>query len=193
MLETLKETIEKIQSRAINNAGSGSDGIAEKMDSLFPSIWIIIATFGALLILLIILTKFLYNPINKMVKRRQEFIKNNIDKSIEAKESAFNLENEARNKLEDSRNVGQDLISKAKIDAENIKNQYIDQGKKEAERLIQEAKNEIQNKKKDLEKEYYNKVVTAAIDISEKIIKSKITESETKKYLNEYLGSKDNA
>lgn len=166
----------------------GAPGLAGKLDQLMPSVYILVATLGALLVLLIILTKFLYNPVKKMVQRRKEFIQKNIDESINAKKNAFDLENEARMKLQESKNIREDLIAKAKIEAEAIKHQYIEQGKYEAERIIKEAKDDIKNKKLSLEKDAYNEIVSVAIDVSEKIIREKISEKEAKKYLEEYLG-----
>ena len=64
MIEQVKElsldTINNIQARVVENSEVGSGELANKLDQLFPSIYIIIATLGSLIILLIILTKFLY-------------------------------------------------------------------------------------------------------------------------------------
>lgn len=195
MLEKLQlfssKIVESIELHALSR-NIDEAGLAEKLKQLMPSVYIILATLGSLLVLLIILTKFLYNPINKMVKNRKDFIKNNIDQSIKSKEKAYELELEARENLKDSRNLSQELVSKARVDAESIKNQYIQQGKQEAERLIKEAKDDIKSRKRKLEKESYNEIVSIAMEISEKIIKDRISESETKKYLDEYLESKNN-
>lgn len=164
--------------------------LAEKMNQIFPSVFIMIATLGALCILLIILTKFLYNPVKKMVQRRKDFIKSNIDESIKVKKEAYDLEQEARTKLVESKNISSEIIAKAKIEAEGIKTSYIEQGKEEAARIVREAKDDIKAKKRTLEEESYNEIVSVAIEISEKIIKNRISEKEAKKYLEDYLGRK---
>ena len=194
MIEQVKElsldTINNIQARVVENSEVGSGELANKLDQLFPSIYIIIATLGSLIILLIILTKFLYKPVSKMVENRKNFIKNNIDQSIEAKEKAFSLENEARQKLLTSQNTCQELISKAKVVAEVLTNMYIEQGKLEAERLVKEAQEGIEAKKKSLEKDSYNEIVSIAMEISEKIVQKNISDKVAAKYLDEYLGTK---
>ncbi len=194
MIEQVKElsldTINSIQARVAENSEVGAGELANKLDQLFPSIYIIIATLGSLIILLIILTKFLYKPVSKMVENRKNFIKNNINQSIEAKEKAFSLENEAKQKLLTSQNTGQELISKAKIEAEVLKNMYIEQGKAEAERLVKEAKEGIEAKKKSLEKDSYNEIVSIALEISEKIVEKNISDKVANKYLDEYLETK---
>lgn len=184
MTESIIQSIEKIEFRSI------ADGINEKVDALFPSIWIMIATLGALCILLVILTKFLYKPVKKMVQRRKDFIQQNINESVRAKNEAYELESQARVKLLESKNVGNDIIANAKVEADQLKNEYIQQGKNEAKRIINDANNEIVSRKKALEKETYNQIVSVAMEISEKILKDKVSEKEAKKYLDEYLGNK---
>lgn len=175
--------------RALNapvNVGS----ISEKLDQLMPSIYIIVATLGAFLILLIILTKLFYKPVKKMVKNRQSFIQKNIDDSIHARKKAMSLEQEARNKLNASKLISSEIINKSKIEGEMIKNQYISESKLEASKILNKAKTDIKNKKLALEKDLHDEIVNVAVAISEKIIKEKISKEEAEKYCQEYLGKK---
>lgn len=158
---------------------------------ILPNLWIMIATIGSLFVLLIILTYFFYNPIKKMVQRRKDFINKNINDSIEAKNNAFSLENESRIKLEEAKNIGNDILLKAKLEAEEIKNQYIEEGKAKYSQLISEAKTEIDSRKVELEKQTYNEIVSVAMEISKKIIKDNISKNEVEKYLDEYLENKN--
>lgn len=166
----------------------GIDGIAEKLDQMMPSIYIMIATLGALIVLIIILTKFLYNPVKKMVEERQKYIQKNIDDSLNAKLSAINKEQEARDKLQESNGLAQEIINNSKIEAETIKNEYINKAKNEAKKITDDAKVDIQNIKEKLEKETKAEIITIATEISEKIIKEKISPKTAEKYLEEYLG-----
>ena len=103
----------------------GTDSIGEKVNQLMPSLYIMIATLGSFVVLLLILTKLLYKPVKKMVKNRQDFIQKNIDDSINAKQNAINLEQEARDRLVDSKLMALEIINKSKLDAEVLKHQYI--------------------------------------------------------------------
>ncbi len=189
MVEILEKVTDQIQTFSTGEQ-IGQDSLSEKMDQLMPSIYMMVATLGALCLVFLILTFFLYKPIKKMVKKRKDFIQSNINESIQAKKNAFDLEAEARIKLQESKSVGNDLVAKAKHEAEIIKNQYIEQGKQEAERLVREAKDDIKAKKRALEQDSYNEIVSVAMEISGQIIKDKISENEAKKYLDEYLGQR---
>ena len=89
------------------------------------------------------------------------------------------------------KNIGNDILLKAKLEAEEIKNQYIEEGKAKYSQLITEAKTEIDSRKVELEKQTYNEIVSVAMEISKKIIKDNISKNEVEKYLNEYLENKD--
>lgn len=168
--------------KSINDRSPSTDGIAEKLDQLMPSIYIIVATLGAFLVLLIVLTKLLYNPVKKMVKNRQDFIQKNIDDSINAKQKALSFEQEARNKLNASKLIASEIINKSKVEAEILKNQYINQGKIKADKLVNRAKDDIKNKKINLEKNIQKEIINVAIEISEKIISKKVSKEDVEKY-----------
>lgn len=187
-LQKINDGIEVFTTK--NNSTGWDDSLSDKLNQLMPSIYIMIATLGSLCFVFLILTYFLYKPVKKMVKKRKDFIQSNINESIQAKKKAFDLESEARTKLLESKEIGNELITKAKHEAEIIKNKYIEQGKLEVERLIKEANDDIEARKRILEQQSYNEVVSIAMNISEKIIKEKITEKDTKKYLDEYLRNK---
>lgn len=188
MLEKLSNVENNISLMALDsNVDQGS--LAEKINSLMPSIWIMVSTLASVLLLLIVLTKFMYNPVKKMVENRRDFIRKNINDSIEAKKKAFDIENQANQKLEESKQIGDNIITKAKIEADTIKNTYIHQAKQEATRIINEAKDEVRLRKEEFEKEAYNEILSVAMVISEKMIKDKISEKEMKRYLDEYLGN----
>lgn len=184
------EKIDEIDSKLFTQEPPTMAGIGEKLEQLMPSIYIMIATLGALFVLLIILTKFLYKPVKKMIKNRQDFIQKNIDDSITAKQNAILLEQEAREKLNDSKLIASEIVNKSKLEAEVLKHQYIDQGKSEATRIISEAKEEIKAKKRMIEQDSHDEIVNVAIQISEKIISKNASKEDAEKYLEEYLGSK---
>lgn len=184
------EKIMELDSKLLAQEPPTMGGIGEKLEQLMPSIYIMVATLGALFVLLIILTKFLYKPVKKMIKNRQDFIQKNIDDSIMAKQNAILLEQEARDKLNDSKLIASEIVNKSKLEAEVLKHQYIDQGKSEATRIISEAKEEIKAKKRMIEQDSHDEIVNVAIQISEKIISKNASKEDAEKYLDEYLGSK---
>lgn len=162
-------------------------GIAEKLDALMPSIYIMLATLGALVILIIILTKFLYKPIKKMVEDRQKFIQKNIDDSVEIKDKMIQSHKESIQELEQAKITANEIISKSKTEAENIKSSYISEAKKEAKRIIDLANSDIARSKTILEQESRNEIIDIAVKISEKIIEKEVDENKVVDIIDNFL------
>ncbi|MGL4252061.1 MAG: F0F1 ATP synthase subunit B [Metamycoplasmataceae bacterium] len=181
ILEIITTTILKEDSKP--NPGDINDIV----NALFPSLYIILATIGAFIVTMIILTKFFYNPVSKMMKKRHDFIQKNIDDSVAAKLKSIKIKSSAKQELSKSRIIAQEIISKSKKDSEVIKQHYIDEGKKEAERLIREANNDINFRMEKMAETRNNDIIDVAMIISKKIISKNIDQETVKEYLDSYI------
>ncbi|MGL5617917.1 MAG: F0F1 ATP synthase subunit B [Metamycoplasmataceae bacterium] len=161
--------------------------ISDIVSALFPSLYIILATIGAFIVTMIILSKLFYNPVVKMMKKRHDFIQKNIDDSIESKHKSIEMKSNAKSELIKSRIIAQDIISKSKKDSEVIKQHYINEGKKEAERLICEANNDINFRMQKMAETRNDDIIEVAMIISKKIISKNIDKETTKEYLDSYI------
>ncbi len=189
----MNEYVEKILN--ITNLSSltdkpNTDDINGIIDGLFPSIYIIIATIGAFLVTLIILSKLLYGPVTKMMKKRHDFIQQNIDDSINAKEESIKIKSEAKSELVESKVIAQEIISKSKKESEIIREQYINEGKKEAARLINEADVEISFKLSKMMETRNDDIIDVAMIISKEIITKNVDKKKIEKYLDSYIKAK---
>ncbi|MGL6125444.1 MAG: F0F1 ATP synthase subunit B [Metamycoplasmataceae bacterium] len=184
-----EEMIMEIISETILNETQRQDpsDIAGMVDGLFPSLYIALATIGAFIVTLIILSKLFYGPVSKMMKRRHDFIQKNIDDSISSKIESDELKSTAKTELIKSKVIAQEMISKTKRESEVLKQHYIEEGKKEAERLINEANNEINFKLAKLAETRNDEIVEIAMIISKKIISKNIDKEITKEYLDSYI------
>ncbi len=161
--------------------------IEEMVSGLFPSLYIFIATIGAFIVTLIILTYFLYKPVSKMVKQRHDFIQKNIDDSILAKTESLKLQSKSNDKLKESKTVAQEIISKSKTESEILKLHFINEGKKEAKRLIAEANIEINFKLAKIEETRANDIIDAAMIISKQVISKNIDKNKMEEYFDSYI------
>ena len=167
-----------------------TDDINGIIDGLFPSIYVIIATIGAFLVTLVILSKLLYGPITKMMKKRHDFIQKNIDDSVNSKEESIKIKSEAKSELVQSKVMAQEIISKSKKESQILKQQYIDEGKQEAARLISEANDEISFKLLKMEETRNNDIVDVAMIISKKLIAKNVDKNKVEEYLDSYIKGK---
>lgn len=182
MLEQNAELINNIA-----RAGSNFDGVKDKVNQLMPSLPMMLSTIGALIFLILVLHLMLYKPISKMVKNRKNFIQKNIDDAIGARDEATQLSEKAFLELSKAREMANEIINRAKKEAEITKIEYIDKAKKEAKRLLGETNLDIQNLRQKFEDSKKEQIIDAAIIISEKIIEDKIKNQDMDKYYSEFI------
>jgi F-type H+-transporting ATPase subunit b len=182
-----EEVISIIKEIILKETKPNPGDINEVVSGLFPSIYVMIATIGAFLVTLIILSKLLYGPIKKMMKKRHDFIQKNIDDSIDSKNDSLKIQSKAKKELIQSKIVAEEIISKTKKESEVIKQNYIEEGKQEAQRLIDEANIEINFKLLKMEETRNNDIIDMAMVISKKIIAKNVDKKIAQEYLDSYI------
>ncbi|MFA6924308.1 MAG: F0F1 ATP synthase subunit B [Bacteroidales bacterium] len=132
-------------------------------------------------ILLFILGKFAWKPIIRMLKEREESIENSLraaDKAIEdiekLKISNEELLREAKNEkdqiLKEARKIKESIIEEAKTKATD-----------EANRILEQARENINNEKMAVITELKNQIATLSIEIAEKIMREELSKDEKQK------------
>lgn len=164
-----------------------SDHIQDKFNALFPAWPTIVATILAFIILLLVLSKFFWHPVKKMINDRKEYIKNNIDESNNLKkESEKNFEQSISN-LNNSLTEAREIIDSAKYDADKIKNDSILKTKKEIDKMWLNAKQEIIKEKTNLQKEIKNEIIEVALTAAAKVIEKNVDNETNRKIISNFV------
>lgn len=146
---------------------------------LSVSIGTVIWATIAFLAVLVLLKKMAWKPILKSLKEREDSIEQALRSAEEAKEqmAALNADNEKLIKearierdaiLREAREIKQQMV----LDAKGI-------AKKESEKIMESAREAINNEKMAAITELKNQVATLSIEIAEKILKDELS-SETR-------------
>lgn len=126
-------------------------------------------------VLFLIMSYNLFNPARKMLKGRQEKIKEDLDSAVADKENAAALKAEYEEKLKNIDKEAEVILSEARQKALKNETRIVDEAKEEAARIIRRANEEAELEKKrvmdDVKKEMVQvasmmagKVVAASID-----------------------------
>lgn len=126
-------------------------------------------------VLFLFLSRLLFNPVRKMLKDRQDKIKNDMDTAIADKKDAAALKKQYDEKLKNIDKEAEAILSEARKKALKNETRIIDEAKEEAARIIGHAREEAELEKKlamdDMKQEMIviasmmaGKVVAASID-----------------------------
>ena len=139
------------------------------------------------LLLLILLSVFLYKPVLKTLDERQAKIKESLDQAEQVKQQTAEAEQSIKAQLDSARKEGQKIIAQSEQIAERLKTEAVDEARKEAESLIAKAHTESQRQReKDLD-ELRRQFADIAMLAAEKVIKESLDKEKHRKVISEVL------
>jgi F-type H+-transporting ATPase subunit b len=153
------------------------------MELVTPQIGLIFWTTIVFTLLLIVLKKFAWKPILDSVDERNNSIENALKAADKAKEEMATLNADNQRILIEAKKE-RDLLLK---EAREIKETIISEAKKnatiEADKIIISAKSQINNDKMKALVELKNQIAGLAIEMTEKILKSELSDKNKQKEL----------
>jgi F-type H+-transporting ATPase subunit b len=153
------------------------------MELVTPGIGLVFWTSIVFVILFVLLAKFAWKPILGAIKEREQSIEDALASAEKAKEEMKALQSSNERILIEARAERDELLK----DARDIREKMIAEAKglatKESERLLQSARENIQNEKLAAITELKNQVAVLSIEIAEKILKSELSSDEKQKSL----------
>ena len=133
-----------------------------------------VLTMIAVLVLFILASYLLFNPVREFLKKRQDKIKSDIDSAIEDKESAKQLREEYEAKLKDIDKEADEILSAARKKALANEAKIVAEAKEEAARIIARANEEATLEKKRAVDDVKKEMITIASAMAAKVVSASI-------------------
>ena len=132
-------------------------------------------------IVLFLLGKFAWKPILAMLKEREETIENSLQQAENARQEMLKLQASNEELLREAKNEKDQILKEAR----KIKDSIIDEAKgkasEEANRILEQAKININNEKMAVVTELKNQIASLSIEIAEKLLKEELKKDDTQK------------
>jgi len=139
-------------------------------------IWTII-TF---LVLFFALAKFAWKPLLKMLKDREDMIRDSLDDAEKAKVELERLSEESEAIMAKARSEAQSILAEGKTAAEKVKDDIIAKSKEQANKIREDAGNQIQVEKDKAISEIKEEVVNLTLSVAEKLIQKNLSDADNK-------------
>ena len=136
--------------------------------------WMLIS-FG---IVVFVLAKFGFPIILKMVEERKEFIEDALLKAEKARTELDSVKAEAELILDKARKEHQQIMNEASQLREVLIQEAKTKAIGEADKIIENARLQIQNEKDDAIRDIRKQVAALSVDIAEKVLRSKLDKKE---------------
>ncbi|MFZ6050657.1 F0F1 ATP synthase subunit B [Halocola ammonii] len=152
------------------------------------SIGTVIWSTIAFLVVLLILAKTAWKPILKMLRDREDSIENALQEAEKARQEMSNLRSDNEKLLQEAREERDNILKEAREVKENIISEAKKKAGEEGDRLMANAKDEIENQKRAALQELKSQVASLSIEIAEKVIREHLSdETRQKELVNNYL------
>lgn len=153
------------------------------MELFTPELGLVFWMFVAFILLFLVLAKWGWPVIIKMMDERADKIDKGVEDAREAKEQLDNARSEAMKYMEEAHAKAAGLIR----DAEKMQNDIIEQARQEASkaarREMEAAKVSIEQARKEAELQFRNEVGKFSIDIAEKMVRNQMKNDAAQKQL----------
>lgn len=145
------------------------------MDLLIPDSGLLFWMTIVFIIVFLILWKWGFPVIVKMVNERKEYIDGSLKKAREANEKLANIQKEGELLLQQAREQQAKILKDASATRDAIVEKAQDKARDEGARIIADAKTEIQNEKQAAIRDIRNQVAELSVQIAEKILREKLS------------------
>lgn len=149
--------------------------------------WTIIAQLCNLLIQVYLFKRYLFEPVKKVIKQRQDEINGIYTSAEEADEKAQAAKKDYENLLDGAKSEAVQIVKDATSDAQNRSSEIISEAKEEAAAIRKKASADIEREKKKALNDVKDDISTIAMDIAEKVVEKEINEKDQKALIADFI------
>lgn len=154
---------------------------------LIPNLSEFIPALIAFLIIWVVLAKFAWPMIVGMLDKRQETIKNNLDKAEAAKIEAQRSLEEYKKQLADARREAAGIVDEARRTGEQVKADITAQAQAQADEMIAKAKKSIEKEKLAAIADLQSSVADLSVAVAGRFIGEGLSDADQRKLIEKYV------
>jgi F-type H+-transporting ATPase subunit b len=149
------------------------------------------ATFVAVIlnfiILMWVLTYFLYNPVMKVLEERKTHVDETLAQADAKMAAARAFFEEGRSSIDKANHTAKELIEQSRVAAETMQKEQSSRTLSEISEMKERAKDEIKLYKAEAQKTLVNEAARLSVIMAEKLIRTKITPGAEKELVDEFI------
>ena len=144
-------------------------------------------TILTFLLLVFVLAKFAWKPLLKMLQDREDMIRSSLEDAEKAKSELERLNEESEAIMAKARSEAQSILADGKAIADKVKDDIIAKSKEQANKIREDAGNQIQVEKDKAISEIKKEVVNLTLSVAEKLIQKNLSDADNKSLIEESL------
>lgn len=138
-------------------------------------------------VLFLVLKKFLFKPVMRMIADRQQEIDDMYDKADREKEQAALLRSEYEQKLSVAADTSERLVKEAVARGQSREEEIVRKANLEAEAILRKANADIAQEKKKAVNDAKNEISELAMEIAGKVVGKNLNPEEQAKLVDQFI------
>jgi len=164
-------------------AEGGGGGLTDVNQTLFFATLVLFALFA------FVLGKFAWGPLLSAIDGREKSVREGVEGALQANAEAQALLAQHKEMLRQAGREREEMVARAKLDAEAFKNDLMTKARTEADQIVERAKAQIEREKGQAIQELRAQVADIAVEAAGKIVKSSLSAEAQKKLVSDYISS----
>lgn len=149
--------------------------------------WQILASLANLTLIFLLIKKFLFKPVKKMIADRQAAVDAQYAAADDDRVAAEKAREAWEEKLADADNTAADIIGKATAAADKRGDAIVAAAKTQADALVRQAEAEIELERKKAESEMREEIVTISTALAEKMLEREVRADDHKQLISAFM------
>ena len=149
--------------------------------------WTALFTLCNLVIVFLILKKFLFKPVNKMIDERQKEIDDLYADAEQSKQQAESMKAEYDQRLAEAKNTSAEIVAEATREANRRSDEIILAARLDADALRARTEADLERERKKALNDAKDDISRIALDIAEKVVEKNLDESDQDRMFEDFL------
>ena len=161
----------------------------QTLDVISVNIWQMLASLANLLLLFLMVKKFLYKPVMKMLDARRNAIDKDYSDANEAKTQAMSDKIKYEERLREANSEADSVIKNAVDIASEREKEIIAEAKIKAEGIVRQAENEALLERKKAEDAVKKEIVEVSSLLTEKVLEREVSADDHQHFIDSFIES----
>ncbi len=160
---------------------------SETLEVFYVNIWAILISLINLVIIFLILKKFLFKPVTRVVSQREEMIASQMKDAEDAKREAEESRDAYAAQLAAAEEDATEVIRRATVSANLTSEEILEDARRRAATLLRKADEDIAQERKRAISEIKNEVSDISMTIAETVVGREINEEDHRALIDTFI------
>lgn len=159
----------------------------QNLDIISVNIWQILISLANLTILFLLLKKFLYKPVTKMLQERRDQIDKDYSDASLAKQSAEAKDAELTSRLDNAKAEAEGIVNEAADVAKARGDKIVTEARATADGIIRQAQEDAELERKRVGETIKEQIVEVSTALAEKMLEREVNADDHKALIDDFI------